>query len=417
MGKSRQIIRLVNAVKDKKLGRILVFTGARQVGKTSLVKNVLRDYTYLSIEDPVARQGYVGLTAAQWKSLYPKAALDEVQKEPQLIESIKSAYDQYDDVRYLLLGSSQLLLLEKVKESLAGRCVLFDMYPLTLPELSTTSWDDVPRFSIWQQLLQGGDGRYDFLPSFLIDPHMAQKQQAWEHYVRFGGYPALVDESMTDDDRYLWLTGYVRTYLERDVRDLASFRDLEPFVKLQHAVALQTAQALNASALAGRVGITSKTVQRYIEYLGVSYQTLLLPAWERNKNKRLTKMPKVHYLDNGVLQAVLQKRGGMTGAEFESLVIAELYKQAKNLQAPVSFFHLRTHDGKEVDLLVETEQGYYAFEIKMTDHVQPSDARHLVALETLLDKPVLQAYVLSNDYTTRSLADGVLAVNVNMLLG
>ena len=112
-------------------------------------------------------------------------------------------------------------------------------------------------------------------------------------------------------------------------------------------------------------------------------------------------MPKVHYLDNGVLQAVLQKRGGMTGAEFESLVVAELYKQAKNLQAPVSFYHLRTHDGKEVDLLVETAQGYYAFEIKMTDHVQPSDARHLVALEALLDKPVLQAYVLSNDYTTR----------------
>ena len=119
MGKSRQITRLVNAVKDKKVGRILVFTGARQVGKTSLVKNILSDYTYLSIEDPVARQGYVELTAAQWKLLYPKAALDEVQKEPRLIESIKSAYDQYDDVRYLLLGSSQLLLLEKVKESLS----------------------------------------------------------------------------------------------------------------------------------------------------------------------------------------------------------------------------------------------------------------------------------------------------------
>ena len=417
MDKNRQIAALVHAVKDKKMGRILVFTGARQVGKTSLVKNVLQDYAYLSIEDPVARKGYAGLTAAQWRLLYPKAALDEVQKEPQLIESIKSAYDQYDDVRYVLLGSSQLLLLEKVKESLAGRCVLFDMYPLTLPELRTNGWSDEVHLSAWQQLLQGGEGAGSFLPSFLLDSEMAQKQQAWEHYVRFGGYPALVDESMTDEDRYHWLADYVRTYLERDVRDLASFRDLEPFVKLQHAVALQTAQTVNASALAGRVGLTSKTVQRYMEYLSISYQTILLPAWERNPNKRLTKMPKVHYLDNGVLQAVLQKRGGMTGAEYESMVVAELYKQAKNLQAPVTFYHLRTHDGKEVDVLVETAAGYYAFEIKMTEHVQPSDARHLMTLDAFLDKPLLQAFVLSNDVATYSFGDKVTAVNANMFLG
>ena len=417
MDKNRQIAALVHAVKDKKMGRILVFTGARQVGKTSLVKNVLQDYVYLSIEDPVTRKGYVGLTAAQWRLLYPKAALDEVQKEPQLIESIKSAYDQYDDVRYVLLGSSQLLLLEKVKESLAGRCVLFDMYPLTLPELRTNGWSDEVHLSAWQQLLQGGEGAGSFLPSFLLDSEMAQKQQAWEHYVRFGGYPALVDESMTDEDRYHWLADYVRTYLERDVRDLASFRDLEPFVKLQHAVALQTAQTVNASALAGRVGLTSKTVQRYMEYLSISYQTILLPAWERNPNKRLIKMPKVHYLDNGVLQAVLQKRGGMTGAEYESLVVAELYKQAKNVQAPVTFYHLRTHDGKEVDVLVETAKGYYAFEIKMAEHVQPSDARHLTALDAFLDKPLLQAFVLSNDAVTYSFGDKVTAVNANMFLG
>lgn len=416
MEKNRQIRQAVEAVKDKKSGRILVFTGARQVGKTSFVKHVLGDYTYLSIEDPVARKAYTGMTAAQWHLLYPKAALDEVQKEPVLVESIKSVYDQYDDVRYLLLGSSQLLLLQKVKESLAGRCVIFDMYPLTLPELRTKSWDDVPALSVWQRMLQAEE-EIGLSPSFLLDPDMAAKQQAWSHYLKFGGYPALVDEAMTDEDRFQWLAGYVRTYLERDVRDLASFRDLEPFVKLQHAVALQTAQTVNASALAGRVGLTTKTVQRYMEYLNISYQTLLLPSWERNPNKRLVKMPKVHYLDHGVLQAVLQKQGGMTGAEFESALVAELFKQTKNILARVSFFHLRTYDGKEVDLLVETSGGYYAFEIKMTENVQPADARHLSMLDDILDKPLLHAYVLSNDPATHVLGDKITAVHAAMFLG
>lgn len=123
-GKRRQIEDKVLSLKDKQYGRILVFTGARQVGKTTLVKQVLSDYTYLNIEDPVKRKSYLTLTAQQWKKLYPKATLDEVQKEPQLVESIKAVYDTYDDVRYILLGSSQLLLLEKVRESLAGRCVI-----------------------------------------------------------------------------------------------------------------------------------------------------------------------------------------------------------------------------------------------------------------------------------------------------
>ena len=126
----RQMESVVNATKNRKNGRIMVFTGARQVGKTTLVRNVLKEYQYLSIEDPVMRSSYLQLSAMQWHVMYPKAALDEVQKAPDLIESIKSAYDQFPEVRYVLLGSSQLLLLQKVKESLAGRCTIFALYPL-----------------------------------------------------------------------------------------------------------------------------------------------------------------------------------------------------------------------------------------------------------------------------------------------
>lgn len=417
IGKRRQIEDKVISLKDKQYGRILVFTGARQVGKTTLVKQVLSDYTYLNIEDPVKRKSYLTLTAQQWKKFYPRATLDEVQKEPQLVESIKAVYDTYDDVRYVLLGSSQLLLLEKVRESLAGRCVIYELYPLTLPELETNSWDDEVTPSEWQILLTAPKEELSLYPSFLLDERMARKQAAWQHYVRYGGYPALVAENTSDEDKYLWLTNYVHTYLERDIRDLASFRDLNPFIKLQRATALYTGCVLNASNFARDLGITSKTIQRYLEYLRLSYQVLILPAWERNTTKRLVKAPKIHFMDYGVLQAVLQKRGGMTGAEFESLIVSELYKQAKNISANVSFYHLRTQDGKEIDLLVETQNGYYAFEIKMTEHVGMTDARHLMNLDTILDKPLLQGFVLSNDTETHQFAANVQAVNATMFLG
>lgn len=417
MEKRRQIENNILALKEKQYARILVFTGARQVGKTTLVKQLLPDYTYLSIEDPIKRKSYLNMTAQQWEALYPKAILDEVQKEPQLIESIKATYDTYDNVRYVLLGSSQLLLLEKVKESLAGRCLIYELYPLTIPEIETNSWEDDIHPSIWQRLLTNTTEHIALLPSFLLDERMSQKAAAWQHYVQYGGYPALVADEMNMEDRYVWLTNYVHTYLERDVRDLASFRDLDPFIKLQRATAIYTGCVLNASNLARDLGVTSKTVQRYLEYLRLSYQVLLLPAWERNSAKRLVKAPKIHFMDNGVLQAVLQKRGGTTGAEFESLVVSEIYKQAKNIFANVSFYHLRTQDGKEVDLLVETQDGYFAFEIKMAEHVTIADARHLMSIDSILDKPLLQGFVLSNDVETHQFTNNIQAVNVAMFLG
>ena len=417
MEKRRQIENNILALKEKQYARILVFTGARQVGKTTLVKQLLPDYTYLSIEDPIKRKSYLNMTAQQWEALYPKAILDEVQKEPLLIESIKATYDTYGNVRYVLLGSSQLLLLEKVKESLAGRCLIYELYPLTIPEIETNSWADEIHPSIWQRLLTNATEHIALLPSFLLDERMSQKAAAWQHYVQYGGYPALVADEMNMEDRYVWLTNYVHTYLERDVRDLASFRDLDPFIKLQRATAIYTGCVLNASNLARDLGVTSKTVQRYLEYLRLSYQVLLLSAWKRNSAKRLVKAPKIHFMDNGVLQAVLQKRGGTTGAEFESLVVSEIYKQAKNIFANVSFYHLRTQDGKEIDLLVETQDGYFAFEIKMAEHVTIADARHLMSIDSILDKPLLQGFVLSNDVETHQFTNNIQAVNVAMFLG
>ena len=414
--KNRKIADFVVKSNFSKTGRIIVLTGARQTGKTTLVRKLFPDYEYLSVEDPVMRSQYLQLSALQWKALYPRAILDEVQKEPSLIESIKSVYDQWIEPKYILLGSSQLLLLEKVKESLAGRCIIIDVFPLTLPELRTQSWDDEVEDSLFQRELKNVPAAI-YLPSFLMDRKMVEKQNAWDHYLKVGAYPAVSDETLSLEEKYLWLQNSVRTYLERDIRDLASFRDLEPFVKLQRFLAINTGTLVNVAAIATRIGLSSKTIQRYIRYFEISYQAIVLPAWSQNVNKRLAKMPKIHYLDNGIIQAVLQKRNGLTGNEFESLVISEIYKQIKTIGIQAQLYHLRTHDGKEVDLLIEMPDYFFAFEIKMTDKVTKSDAKHLIGLENILNKPIKMAFILSNDRETKFFGEKIVAMNVTMFLG
>lgn len=414
--RNRKIASIALLKNASKLGRIIVLTGARQTGKTTLARKLFPDYEYISIEDPIMRGQYIKLTATQWKSMFPLAILDEVQKEPLLIESIKSVYDQWQDPRYILLGSSQLLLLEKVKESLAGRCSIIEIFPLTIPELCTNNWDENSEDSIFQQIIKGEEP-VKFLPSFLFDKKMTEKQLAWEHYLKFGGYPAVSDPDLSEDEKHDWLRDYVRTYLERDIRDLASFRDLEPFVKLQRYLAINTGNLINASAIAIQLGLSAKTVKRYIGYFELSYQTISLPAWSRNETKRLIKTPKIHYLDNGIVQTILQKRGGTTGNEFESLVIAEIYKQTKTIQKAVGFYHLRTHEGKEVDLLIELQNGYIAIEIKMKNVVDKQDIKHLINLGAMLDKPLLYAFVLSNDTETKHFGDCIIALNAAYFLG
>lgn len=415
--KARYLSKDIKRLAESLNGRILVLTGARQIGKTTISKQLFADYEYLSIEDPIQSQALSMMTAKQWKSLYPKAILDEVQKMPVLIRSIKSVYDQWEEPRYILLGSSQLLLLQKVKESLAGRCVIIDMYPLTLPELCTTSFNDDVVDSPLQKIIKSGD-LPDLYPSFVLDSSHSDKMIAWNHLLTFGGYPALVSDDRTDREKYEWLAGYVRTYLERDVRDIAVMSDLEPYTKLQKVLALQTGSLCNVSALSTKVGVSAPTVKKYLQYLSLSYQTITLPSWERNESKRLVKAPKIHFVDYGVVQAILGKQAQPNGNEFESIVVSEIYKQTKQVDSNARFYHLRTSDGREVDLIVEVESGYFAFEVKLTDHVSKTDARHLRELNEILnDKPLLHSFVLSNDIQTCELGDNITAIHAAYFLG
>ena len=186
---------------SSRFGRIVVVTGARQTGKTTLVRKIFPDFTYISIEDPVAVSTYKKLSASQWSSLYPKAILDEVQKEPQLVESIKSVYDQFSEPKYILLGSSQILLIEKIRESLAGRCQIVELYPLTLPELLTNGWNAEIKPSYFQNLISNNPVART---PFLLDNEHPEKKEVFDTYLQFGGYPAISDTSIPNEEKKDW---------------------------------------------------------------------------------------------------------------------------------------------------------------------------------------------------------------------
>ncbi len=417
---NRDVYTYLQKKSESKFGRITILTGARQTGKTTLVKEVFPDFDYLSLEDPITRPDYAALSATQWHEQHPIVILDEIQKLPQLIESVKAVYDQFDNARFVLLGSSQILLLQQIKESLAGRAALIELYPLTLPERLTSSWNDEIKPSRLIQFLDSAlrktaDNTHSngidtscFKGTPLANPRYAHAETEFRHYLDYGAMPAIVDESLQSVEKRDWLRDYVSTYLQRDIRDLANLRELEPFVRAQKTLASLTSQLLNTSTLAKQAGITNITAKRFINYLEISYQIILLPPWFRNLNKRLSKSPKIHFLDPGIQRILLSRTGELAGNEFESAVVSEFFKQIRNNRLPITCYHLHTLDGKEVDLLLELDEGFIAVEIKQSKRISSSDARHLRKLEGILDKPLLHALLVSNDPRVHSWDDGTI---------
>ena len=416
--KQRTLFEELYAKQQSKLGRIIVLTGARQTGKTTIAQHCFSDYVYLPVDDVVKSRNFLNLTAEQWAQIYPQAVLDEVQCAPQLFHSIKATYDQFAHTRYVLLGSSQFLLLEKIRESLAGRCVIFEIYPLTLPELRSSDINEkTAHSSFFVDFVNDKQKIDDLLPSFVLDQNYANKINIYDYYLRFGGYPALTDPDLTDTEREEWLNMYVRTFLERDIRDLVSFRDLMPFIKLQQYLANTTGMLVNFSTIAKETAVSMPTVQRYVRYFAISYQSITLPAWVANPLKKLVRAPKVHFLDTGVLRAVLQKHNAiLTGSEFESAIVAEIYKQIKTYRLPLTCYHLRTQDGREVDLLLEAADYFIAIEIKKSEHVNNKNIAHLKDLQTLLPKPIKHSFVLSNDVEVKHFGENITAIHAAAFL-
>ena len=330
---------------------VVTLTGPRQSGKTTLVRALFPEHRYLSLEAPDVRaraledpRGFL----AQGERL----VLDEIQRAPDLLSYIQVLVD--DDARpgrFIVTGSQNLLLMESVSQTLAGRTALLRLYPLSLAEL-------LDRPSIEAANLDGGSAG---------DVGPAPDRSLWRTLVE-GFYPRIHDRSLPPGP---WLADYVRTYVERDLREVLQVSDVRSFESFLRLAASHTAQELNLATLASDVGITQQTARRWLSALEMGFLATTLPPHHASYRKRLRKRPRLHFLDTGLVCYLLDIRDAVTlenhplrGAVFESFVVSELIKSfaARRRDPPLYFW--RDATGHEVDVLIDTGDRVVPVEVK-----------------------------------------------------
>lgn len=353
---------------------VVVVTGARQTGKSTLVRlpEVRGDRLYLTLDDlDVLDQAERAPDALVRRR--PTLVLDEVQRSPQLLLAIKRAVDEHRSPgRFVLTGSANLLLMRRVAESLAGRAIYLTLWPLTRRE--QLGFGDA---GSWQTFFD--TPARDWLQAVRESP---APEESWQEWARRGGYPTPAYHLTKAGDRERWFEGYVRTYFERDLADLAAIEYAADLRRLMRACALRLGNLLNQADLARDVGLAPSTAQRYLHLLETSYQLIRLPAYAVSRTKRLVKSPKIYWSDTGLavhLGAVAEP----TGAHLENLVVTDLlaWRDAQVRRPEVLYW--RTAKGAEVDIVVEWAGALLPIEVKATARARLNDARHL---QTFMDE-------------------------------
>ncbi len=357
--------------------RLVLITGARQTGKTTLARKVYSSLNYISLDAPENRDVVREIPSAVWGRDIGAAIIDEAQKEPNVFDKVKYAYDNGSITFQVLLGSSQIQLIKRIRESLAGRVFIYELWPLMMKELLL----DADAAHIQPPLIdrlfsdESITNIFSPLPSLELDEKYAKGKSAENYLLRWGGMPALLP--LNDTERTKWLRDYEYTYLERDLADLARLNDLLPFRKLQKLTALRSANLLNFSELARDAAISVQTARNYLQYLQISYQVLLLQPFYRNLTSSVVKTPKVYWLDIGLLRTLTGFEGEFSGSIYETMVIGELFKWVRTCQKNSELFFYRTRSGLEIDVLLQTPSGYVGMEIKGREQVYASDTTAL----------------------------------------
>lgn len=360
---------------------ITVITGARQTGKTTLVRDLLPGSgtfpsVYFSLDDPDERLRLAADPVRRLDHGTHLVILDEVQKQPGLLDAVKLLVDRKKGHRFLLLGSSQILLLRQVRETLAGRATLLELWPLALAE--RVEGQEVPRTGL-DRIWQEGDSGLRRLTGEAPSAETARlwRDRADEHLL-WGGYPGL--EPLQEEDRRAWLRDFRRTYLERDLADLGQVANLDQFALAQNLLAARTAQLLSYSEVSRELGVAVNTIRRYIRFLEISYQVFLLRPLLPTVTARLVKSPKLYWTDPGLARLLADRMSLDDGPLFETTVLAELLRWLSWQADPPRLHFYRTHGGREVDLVLHSAQSLLALEVKVSKKAHPGDARPLVDL-------------------------------------
>jgi len=379
---------------DSSEKRLVVLTGARQTGKTTLSKERYPDLKYVNLDAPENREILNNLHSDSWGASIGSAVLDEAQKAPIIFEKVKYAFDEGGITFTVLTGSSQILLLKKIRESLAGRAFFYELWPLMQCELGLPRDAQNVQEPLVHELLSTGNLKSlpSHVPAVLLGKQEAEYLEVEKHILQWGGMPALL--LLQDPDKWKWLKDYGYTYLERDLSDLARLDDLSPFRKFQKLAALRSGMLLNYSELARDSGISVDTARRYLEYLGLSYQTIMVQPYYRNLTSSVIKTPKIYWTDVGILRQLTGFKGELTGELYETMVVSELVKWVKTAQLDLEIYFYRTRSGMELDLLLDTEKGFMGMEIKSRHTVVQKDIRAMREIAAKLGSKWLGGIVI-----------------------
>jgi len=376
----------------------VVVTGARQTGKSTLAEHLvpgerhyrsLDDFDVLDAarRDPEALVGGAGAIT-----------LDEVQREPGLLPAVKRAIDRdRRPGRFLLTGSANLLLMRRVSESLSGRATYLTLWPMTRGEQRGLGragrWDELLETpdTQWRDLLAAGDGG----------------AEDWRALARRGGFPTPAVELAKPAARTIWFDGYVRTYLERDLQDLAAISALPDFRRLLRAACLRLGQLGNQTELGRDAALPQPTVHRWLNLLETSYLLVRLPAYAVNRTKRLIKAPKIYWGDTGVALHLSGAEPG--GMHLENLVLHDLlaWRDARVERAELGYW--RTTIGEEVDFVIETGGKLLPIEVKATARPRLADCAHLRTFRAEYGRKARAGLLLHAGGTLEWLAPDVLA--------
>jgi hypothetical protein len=374
---------------------VVLITGARQVGKSTLAQALLArtwPATYLSLDDRTLLDAALGDPDAFLAANPPPLVVDEVQRAPDLLRAIKKRVDRERKAgQYLLTGSANLLTLRTVSETLAGRVAIHQLLPFSWAEQSRRA---LPSFL--GNLFEAGSAEVvlrnqrarRWPPADLVDA------------VLRGGYPpASLMQSAASRRR--WFDGYRQTYLERDLRDLANIQYLPDFSRLLVMAALRTGQVLNVAALSRELGLQQMTVRRYLDLLEQTFQVSRVPPYHTNVGLRLVKTPRLYVTDTGMAchlsgardWATLDRQGRV-GAMLETWAANEVAKWIACQEEDYRLYFWRTHSGHEVDFLLARGEEMVAVEVKGASRVERADLRGIEECERALGKRIRFSLVL-----------------------
>jgi len=363
---------------------VVFVTGARQVGKTSILTHLFPDLSYVTLDDPAWAAEAINAPQDFIDSLKFPAIIDEAQYAPDLFRYIKLSVDKAKQKgQFFITGSQSFPLMQNLSESLAGRCGIVSLQPLSAHELE-----------------QGNN------------------LSSVEDYISTGGFPALY--AAKDTNRQHWYPSYISTYLERDVRNIMQVGSLRDFNRFLRAAAIRTAQTLSFADLARDVGVAPNTIKAWISVLEASHMIHLLEPYHKSLGKRLVKSPKLYFLDTGLAANLMGlyswqdiANSPMAGALWETYAFSQIQRHllSQGINNP-PLYYWRTKDGREVDFIIEKGGQFIAIEAKLTAAPTLEAAKGFNYFRSYYgEDSVLKEYVICRVKKDHAIGKDVKAVN------